>query len=161
MFTFFDVEPHQECAYDNVTIYNGDSPESYMLGRFCGGKVPHPISATSNEMYMIFKSDTSVHRKGFKAIHSTSKYKNQFQIFFRLYCTSLFLLLRCTILGCGGSLVATNLVKHFYSHSKYGDDNYDIDTDCEWTIYAEQGRNVRLTFLTFEVSKSMYGNEDN
>lgn len=67
------MESHQECAYDHIAIYDGDSPESHTLGRFCGTKEPHPISATGNQMYMIFKSDASVQRKGFQAIHSTGK----------------------------------------------------------------------------------------
>jgi len=65
------MEPHQECAYDHIAIYDGDSPESIILGRFCGNKEPHPILATGNQMYMVFKSDASVQRKGFLATHST------------------------------------------------------------------------------------------
>jgi len=34
------MEPHQECAYDHIAIYDGDSPESIILGRFCGNKEP-------------------------------------------------------------------------------------------------------------------------
>lgn len=52
---------------------------------------------------------------------------------------------------CGGRLIATNNVKHFYSHSNYGDLNYDSDAMCEWTIEAKANMNVHLTFLTFEL----------
>lgn len=48
---------------------------------------------------------------------------------------------------------ATNKVKHIYSHSKFGDNTYDNRADCEWTIEADQGRNVQLTFLTFDVEE--------
>jgi len=65
------MESHQECAYDHIVIYDGDSPDSLTLGRFCGTKEPHPILATGNQMYMVFKSDASVQRKGFLATHST------------------------------------------------------------------------------------------
>lgn len=54
-------------------------------------------------------------------------------------------------LVCGGHLQATSRVKHFYSHAKYGDHNYDDRADCDWSIEAAPGRNVHLTFLTFEV----------
>lgn len=74
---------------------------------------------------MVFKSDASVQRQGFSATHSTS---------------------------CGGHLTATTRVKHFYSHAKFADNNYDHNADCDWTIEAEPGRNVHLTFLTFDVS---------
>lgn len=126
-FNTFEVEPHQECAYDYVAIHNGDSVDSFTLGKFCGSKLPHPISASSNEMFMVFKSDASVQRQGFTATHSTA---------------------------CGGHLMASTRVKHFYSHAKFADNNYDHNADCDWTIEAEPGRNVHLTFLTFDVSET-------
>ncbi|XP_015588432.1 tolloid-like protein 2 isoform X3 [Cephus cinctus] len=124
IFNAFEMEPHQECAYDHIAIYDGDSPESHTLGRFCGSKLPHPILATSNQMYMIFKSDSSVQRKGFMAVHTTA---------------------------CGGHLVATDRVKHLYSHAKYGYHNYDHRTDCDWTIEAPLGKNVHLSFMSFQL----------
>jgi len=72
-FKEFEIEPHQECTYDNVAFYDGPGEDSQSLGRFCGSKVPHPIVATGNELYMVFKSDASVQRKGFLAEHSTGK----------------------------------------------------------------------------------------
>lgn len=54
---------------------------------------------------------------------------------------------------CGGHLTATTQFKHFYSHAKFGDFNYDSQADCDWVIEAEAGRNVQLTFLTFDVRK--------
>lgn len=109
-----------------MAIFDGNSPDATTLGRFCGSKLPHPIASTSNEMYMVFNSDNSVQRKGFFATHSTA---------------------------CGGRLQATDTVKHFYSHAKYADSMYDNRVDCEWTIEAENNRNVQLTFLTFEVEE--------
>jgi hypothetical protein len=48
---------------------------------------------------------------------------------------------------CGGHLQATDRVKHLYSHSKYDDHNYENRADCDWSIEAQPGRNVHLTFL--------------
>ncbi|XP_076317965.1 tolloid-like protein 1 [Tachypleus tridentatus] len=124
LFDDFELEPHQECTYDHIALYDGENTDSSTLGRFCGSKVPHPILASSNRMYMIFTSDASVQRKGFKATHSTV---------------------------CGGRLTALPSVEHLYSHSKYGDQNYDNKEDCDWIIQAEEGTSVRLRFLTFEV----------
>ncbi|KAG7190872.1 hypothetical protein KM043_006933 [Ampulex compressa] len=129
VFKVFEMEPHQECAYDHIAIYDGDSPESHTLGRFCGTKEPHPLLATGNQMYMVFKSDASVQRKGFLATHSTA---------------------------CGGHLMATDRVKHLYSHAKYGYHNYDHRTDCDWAIEAPPGKNVHLCFLSFQLE---YENE--
>ncbi|XP_067127393.1 protein tolkin-like [Centruroides vittatus] len=124
IFDEFELEPHQECAYDHIVVYDGDSNEAPTLGRFCGSKVPHPVLASSNRMYMMFKSDASVQRRGFKATHKTV---------------------------CGGRLIAHTSVEHLYSHAKYGDQNYDNKEDCDWFIIAKDNGRVRLSFLTFEV----------
>ncbi|XP_035902847.1 tolloid-like protein 1 isoform X1 [Anopheles stephensi] len=126
VFNVFDIEPHQECAYDHIVIYDGNSPDSHTLGRFCGAKIPHPISSSSNQMYMVFNTDTSVQRKGFFASHSTA---------------------------CGGRLKATEVKNHFYSHIKFGSGMYDNGADCEWTIVADSGQNVQLKFLSFELEE--------
>ncbi|GLV41047.1 tolkin [Carabus blaptoides fortunei] len=123
-FTEFEMEPHQECSYDHIVIYDGDSPDSHTLGRFCGSKKPHPIAATGNQMFMVFKSDASVQRKGFVAFHSTA---------------------------CGGHLQATFDRKHFYSHAKFGSASYDNRADCDWTIEALPGYNARIMFVSFEL----------
>lgn len=33
MFMNFEMEPHQECSYDHIVFYDGDSPDSATLGR--------------------------------------------------------------------------------------------------------------------------------
>merc|ERR1712088_513394 len=38
IFTEFEMEPHQECAYDHVIMYDGRTTEDQILGRFCGSK---------------------------------------------------------------------------------------------------------------------------
>jgi hypothetical protein len=67
------MEPHQECAYDHVVIYDGHTTDATTLGRFCGSKLPHPVVATDNKMLLVFKSDASVQRRGFLAKHLTGK----------------------------------------------------------------------------------------
>ncbi|XP_031835041.1 tolloid-like protein 1 tolkin [Nomia melanderi] len=133
IFKVFEMESHQECAYDHIAIYDGDSPDSHILGKFCGTKEPHPILATGNQMYMVFKSDVSVQRKGFLATHSTA---------------------------CGGHLVATDEVKYLYSHAKHGYHNYDHRTDCDWAIEAQPGKNVHLTFRMFQLEYEAECNYD-
>ncbi|CAG9559561.1 unnamed protein product [Danaus chrysippus] len=124
IFNVFELEPHQECTYDHVTIYDGASADEKTLGRFCGSKLPHPVVASQNQMYVVFKSDASVQRKGFLATYSTA---------------------------CGGYLSASETVKHLYSHARYGHDSYESRANCDWSIVAPLGQFVRLTFLTFEL----------
>ncbi|XP_055631741.1 tolloid-like protein 1 [Toxorhynchites rutilus septentrionalis] len=126
VFNVFNVELHQECAYDYIVIHDGDSPDGHTLGRFCGAKLPHPISSTSSEMYMEFNTDSSVQRKGFLASHTTV---------------------------CGGYLPADGEAGQIYSHVGYGVGTYDNGVDCEWTIEADYGRRVQLTFLSFDLEE--------
>lgn len=126
IFNVFEIEPHQECAYDHIALFDGSSSDSHSLGRFCGSKLPHPISSTTNSMYMVFMSDSSVHRKGFFASHSTV---------------------------CGGHLMANNRPKQIFSHSAFGEEDYDPNADCEWVIETTRGRNIQLTFTAFEIEE--------
>ena len=54
-----------------MVLYDGDSMDAYMIGRYCGTKAPYPIVSSANQLYMVFKSDSSVQRKGFHASHIT------------------------------------------------------------------------------------------
>lgn len=39
-FQSFEVENHDNCVYDYVEVRDGDSPDSRLIGVFCGYKVP-------------------------------------------------------------------------------------------------------------------------
>lgn len=75
-FNHFELEIHPECFYDSLIVYDGDSTKSNQIGRFCGNKISNPIIASSNSMYLVFKSDATVQRKGFSGIYSTGKMRN-------------------------------------------------------------------------------------
>ncbi|KAK2192635.1 hypothetical protein NP493_27g02025 [Ridgeia piscesae] len=125
VFNDFELEPHQECTYDHVEVFDGINKEAQSLGKYCGSKVPDPVIASTNHMYMMFYSDASVQRKGFHATHTTI---------------------------CGGRVSARNKAQHLYSHAKYGDQNYNNKEDCDWVLSAGHDHyRVRLRFLTFEV----------
>ncbi|KAK1175725.1 tolloid-like protein 1 isoform X1 [Acipenser oxyrinchus oxyrinchus] len=125
-FNEFEIEQHQECAYDHLEVYDGESDKAAILGRLCGSKLPDPVISNGNKMYLRFISDASVQRKGFQATHSTE---------------------------CGGRLKAETRLKDLYSHAQFGDNNYPGQVDCEWMITAEKGYGIELTFQTFEVEE--------
>jgi len=56
-----------------VAVYDGESESASVLGRFCGDKIPFPISSTSNQMYMVLKTDKNKQKNGFTASHSTGR----------------------------------------------------------------------------------------
>lgn len=72
-FNEFEIEQHQECAYDHLEAFDGDSDKVAILSRLCGSKLPEPLVSTGNKIYLRFISDASVQRKGFHATHSTGQ----------------------------------------------------------------------------------------
>ncbi|XP_071829747.1 tolloid-like protein 1 isoform X2 [Apostichopus japonicus] len=123
-FDEFDLEAHQECAYDHVRIYDGDSDERLGLGTFCGHHLPDDILSSGNHMFISFYSDASVSRPGFSARHRTV---------------------------CGGTLMATHGQLSLYSHAELSDGNYPSQADCLWTIIAPQGWTIRFWFVLFDI----------
>uniref|UniRef100_A0A672Q519 Metalloendopeptidase n=1 Tax=Sinocyclocheilus grahami TaxID=75366 RepID=A0A672Q519_SINGR len=111
-FNEIDMEPHLECAYDHIEIYDGRDGKAQSLGRYCGAKKPQPIISTGNKMFIRFFSDNSVQKKGFEASHTAE---------------------------CGGRMKAEVKTKDLYSHAQFGDNNYPGASDCQWVITAEKG----------------------
>ncbi len=68
----FDVEPGSNiysCDYDHISVYDGTSKKSKQLGRFCGN-IDFPqtfktVYSTGSHLYVEFKSDYIIQRKGF------------------------------------------------------------------------------------------------
>ena len=54
---------------DHLTVYDGDSPSSPMIGRFSGSSLPATITSTSNKLYVRFISDSSNTDFGFRAVY--------------------------------------------------------------------------------------------
>jgi len=65
-FIGIDIEDHGTCRYDSLTIYDGNSANSLELEKLCGTSPPSNIVSSKNEMFIKFKSDDSVQKKGFK-----------------------------------------------------------------------------------------------
>lgn len=125
-FIMFQVEPHPDCTNDYIDIYKGSSANSFKLGRFCGIYVKPPVVvAPTNQVFVMFRSDSSTQAKGFEAKILTE---------------------------CGGRLSAvSNQVRELFSHSNFDKALYDNDIRCQWTIEAKPGQSVRITFLEFSL----------
>ena len=53
------------CPYDNLTIYNGDSDFSPLLGSYCGTVHPEVVYSTGNNLYIKFNTDKINTFRGF------------------------------------------------------------------------------------------------
>ena len=52
-------------SYDSLTIYDGDSSTSPMMGKYCGNSIPPSHVSSSNEILINFLSDYIVTEAGF------------------------------------------------------------------------------------------------
>ena len=52
-------------SWDSLTIYDGGSSTSPMMGKYCGDSVPPSHVSSSNEILLHFQSDWSVAKTGF------------------------------------------------------------------------------------------------
>ena len=53
-------------SYDSLTIYDGGSSTSSMMGKYCGDSIPPSHVSSSNEILIQFQSDGSITYNGFK-----------------------------------------------------------------------------------------------
>lgn len=139
-FERFDLEDDCECTNDHVSIYINVEPTNrdfvtgdiFTLGQFCGSidkknsmNLPYPISSPSDDLYMTFKSDSSIQRQGFVVRHTTV---------------------------CGGHFIANHNTQYIHSHARFGDTFYENNTNCDWFIRTQpRGMRIHLKFHDFDV----------
>uniref|UniRef100_A0A8C0J8V6 Cubilin n=1 Tax=Chelonoidis abingdonii TaxID=106734 RepID=A0A8C0J8V6_CHEAB len=117
-FTAFDVEMHSKCRWDSVTILNGGSPGSPIIGQYCGTTSPGTIQSGSNKLVVIFNSDHSVRRGGFYATWTAES------------------------LGCGGIIHSDNgTIK-----SPHWPQNFPMNIRCTWTIITHESKHLEMSF---------------
>ena len=69
---FLSFETEEDCWRDSLTIYNGPSDASPVIGDFCGDDLPARFISPSNEILLVFKSDGRSNYKGFHLEYKTS-----------------------------------------------------------------------------------------
>ena len=74
VFFRFVTEPR----YDRVSVYNGTSSSSPLIGQYSGSTLPAAITSSGNNLFIEFTSDSPVRKSGFAAsYHGKSR---------RLFC---------------------------------------------------------------------------
>ena len=71
----YEIESHSTCAYDYLDARDGPSANSPLIGgsRHCGMAEPAPIQSTGNSMTLVFHTDSSVTKTGFKIVANPGK----------------------------------------------------------------------------------------
>ena len=56
-FTAFNIESHSKCAYDYLTITDGDG--TALKEKACGSTLPTNVTSTSNVVNLFFKTNAA------------------------------------------------------------------------------------------------------
>ncbi|XP_053120680.1 cubilin [Hemicordylus capensis] len=125
-FNSFQLEASSSCDKDYVAVYDGPSTVALLLGKFCGEALPPIIKSSTNNLYLVFKTDSFEAAGGWKASFRETIGPQQ---------------------GCGGYLTKSS--SSFGSPDSNNDGKYDKDLECVWIIAAPMNKLVNLTFSTF------------
>ena len=69
IFNDFQLEEDITCRFDFISIRDYDSSNAGRdLGKYCGTRVPAQVKSSGNELWVLFKSDGSVGKRGFRAV---------------------------------------------------------------------------------------------
>ncbi|XP_076436087.1 cubilin-like isoform X2 [Babylonia areolata] len=120
-FTDFDLEVEEECGYDYLEIRDGGQT-SPILGRHCGASPPAPVRSSGSRMWIRFKTDSSVTKRGFKATF-------------------------ISVSGCGWATTGLSGTVQSPNFPR----NYTNGQNCVYTITAPAGYRVSLTFIDFDL----------
>ncbi|XP_072020163.1 LOW QUALITY PROTEIN: cubilin-like [Amphiura filiformis] len=121
-FTDFAIETQTHCGFDRVYALNGrnlDSPQISGENPWCGQQAPQPVTSSSNQVLLVFQTDSSVSDRGFRLEWTTAQR------------------------GCGGNFHGN---QGTIASDNFGSGQYDLNTECVWTITVETGYHVVLTF---------------
>jgi hypothetical protein len=120
-FSKFDTEE----GADLVTIYQGETTSSPVLGSFSGNAIPPAVTAFGNKMLITFHSNNSVCKPGWMATWNCK---------FPLYCSGTTILTEpYGIVGDGS-----------------GNKNYINNSVCKWKIQPPGASSITLTFNSFD-----------
>ncbi|KFM59925.1 Tolloid-like protein 1, partial [Stegodyphus mimosarum] len=161
-FQAFEVEYHDNCAYDFVEIRDGLELHSPLLARLCGYKIPEEVRSISNKMLIRFFSDSSIRKMGFsatfvteidecsgfkhgcqqKCINTVGSYRCECDIGYELHSDGK----RCED-ACGGILKGE---KGTITSPSFPD-LYPSNKQCIWEIMAPPQFRITLNFTHFDL----------
>ena len=69
-FNTFHLEASSSCRYDYVAVYDGQDTLAPLLGIFCGAVLPPNLRSSSNQLFIVFRTDATVNGIGWRATYS-------------------------------------------------------------------------------------------
>ena len=71
--SIFKFNYYVNFRYDFVSVRDGGTTQSPLVGRYCGHSLPSSHLSTGNQLVIRFKSDHSVSHEGFRASYRAGK----------------------------------------------------------------------------------------
>ncbi len=116
-----------EPTNDIITVYDGNSTSSPVLGTFSGSTLPNDITSTGPQMLVRFQTNGSTVANGWKA---------SYRCLYPLYCSGI-----------------TNLTAPSGTISDgSASDNYSYNHLCRWTITPTDATSITLNFSAFDLA---------
>ncbi|KAE8590953.1 hypothetical protein XENTR_v10018256 [Xenopus tropicalis] len=162
-FQAFEIERHDNCAYDYLEVRDGFSEDHALIGRFCGYEKPEDIKSTSNKLWIKFVSDGSINKAGFSAnffkemdecsrpdnggcsqrcVNTLGSYKCVCEPGFELTADKK----QCEA-ACGGFITQLNGTITSPGWPK----EYPTNKNCVWQVVAPAQYRISLQFEVFEL----------
>uniref|UniRef100_A0A8C6U4F9 CUB domain-containing protein n=1 Tax=Neogobius melanostomus TaxID=47308 RepID=A0A8C6U4F9_9GOBI len=123
-FTYFNLEPHSTCGWDSVTIFNGGSAGSPVIGQYCGSTSPGTVQSGSNKLTVQRQRSDGAGGPLLKAS----------------VCPA----------GCGGVIHADSGIIKSPNYPQ----NFPANSECLWHIIAHQGNHLEFNRFDLEASSS-------
>jgi hypothetical protein len=120
-----------EATNDIVTVYDGNSTSSPVLGTFSGSTLPNNVLSTGPQMLVRFQTNGSVVNNGWKAYY---------RCYFPTYCSGI------TTLTTANGLIEDGS----------GSDNYSYNNLCRWSISPPNATSITIDFTTFNLVSNDY-----
>ncbi|KAG8443219.1 hypothetical protein GDO86_011865 [Hymenochirus boettgeri] len=133
-FNVLDLEPSSSCLFDYVAVYDGSDVNSQLLGKYCGNVLPPVLRSSTNNLFLVFVTDSLGTARGWRASYRQTLGPLQ---------------------GCGGYLA--NETGNFGSPDSDLDGKYDRNLYCVWYIIAPINRQINLTFSAFSLEAQSQG----
>ncbi|KAI5643882.1 CUB domain-containing protein [Phthorimaea operculella] len=70
-FKSFHLEYSTWCKYDYLKVYDGSNENSPLVGKFCGRSHPESYTSSTNQIFIIFRSDAIDAAEGFRFTYET------------------------------------------------------------------------------------------
>ncbi|XP_028390645.1 tolloid-like protein 1 [Dendronephthya gigantea] len=113
----------EDCEYDYLDVYDGDSAVASKLGRFCLDRIPRILISSGSNIFIVFHTDSTVQKSGF-----VLKFSSTYDI-------------------CG----KRNLHPPGTLQSPFYPSLYPDNIDCSWIVSTTKGENILLKFSLFSL----------